>query len=91
VTAQLLLRLDLLRNGNGRLAAELDHLGHGLVEGRLLSPVIDARVVVLLLLVPKLGDCRQQLLKIQKSSLIRMHFWGNKEYMYIPCRDWVPP
>lgn len=72
--------LDLLRDGYGRLAAKLDHLSHGLVEGRLLCPAIDASVVVLLLFVAEFCDGGHQLLQrdeetcvISSSDLIASH------------------
>lgn len=75
------LSLDLLRDGNGRLAAELDHLGHGLVEGRLLGPAVDARVVVLLLLVPELGDCLQQLLWPEPKVRVNIYKQACQAYL----------
>lgn len=62
--------LDLLRDGYGRLAAKLDHLSQGLVEGRLLCTAINASVVVLLLLIAELRDGGHQLLQREEETCV---------------------
>lgn len=62
--------LDLLRDGYGRLAAKLDHLSQGLVEGRLLCPAIDASIVVFLLFVAELCDGGHQLLQREEETCV---------------------